>query len=842
MRKALAVTLGLSLSCTPLVAAGPRAMAAPATLLQDYGDDAGEDAGEGQGFSSEQLENLLAPIALYPDPLLAQVLLAATFVDEVDEAARHVRAYGEAGIDDGPWDVSVKAVARYPVLLSYLADHIDWTATLGQAYAAQSTDVMISVQHLRRMALSLGNLETTPEQEVVVEGDDLRIVPAQAGWIYVPRYSPGIVYHRRPSSGLAISFGVGRRSAPGSTTTSTGGGTVSTITAGAVADGSVDPVRTSGLPASTWTTATRRGRQPQDPRAQRELLGPESLQLRPPERDLREPPLPQGPADRATRFRRSGLPRQRHHQPQHEHDGSPARSLSRPAGSEPPPRPSEPPGPAPSASGDRVRTTFTTGSPCLWQGGRGLRSHRDEPPRSGEPGSGKGDSRDKRTEEAQAIVAILSGLALVTRTSNRKGVFLMETKNTRRASLCVAAILVAAGVTCAAAPALAQPTLFPTPEAAMQALAAAGQSKDQTALARLFGASSEDLLTGDRIEDAKDLEELHVGVQESTQLRKDDDSRYTVLIGKDKFPFPLPIVRQGTQWLFDTTAGLDEILNRRSVETSCPRSRRVAPMRSPSGSTSSGSVHHPRRLAEYAQRFISASGERNGLYWETSRTRSRARSASSSRDARRRGTPWAERPAPRGVPRAGAAVPWLPSRILKVKASRARRPYGYVINGNMIAGFALVAYPDKWGARGHDLHRQSAGPRLSEEPRQRRRDHCCRHDGLRSRSDVEDGRAVETQDHGFTFAARTPRLSSSRRSVTSGRRRSLARPARARPADRARMVEAELAPQRRSPRVTSLVRANTFPAPPRTRSRSCPATRQRRHSAAASACAPFSSS
>jgi hypothetical protein len=95
------------------------------------------------------------------------------------------------------------------VVLSYLADHIDWTATLGQAYVAQSTDVMISVQHLRRMALSLGNLETTPEQEVVVEDDEIRIVPAQAGWIYVPRYSPGIVYHRRPSSGLAISFGVG---------------------------------------------------------------------------------------------------------------------------------------------------------------------------------------------------------------------------------------------------------------------------------------------------------------------------------------------------------------------------------------------------------------------------------------------------------------------------------------------------------------------------------------------------------------------------------------------------------------------------------------------------------
>jgi hypothetical protein len=200
MRKALAVSLGLSLSCTPLVDAAPRAMAAAAALLQDS---------ESEDVSSEQLDDLLAPIALYPDPLLAQVLLAATFVDQVDEAARYVRAYGQDGVDDEPWDVSVKAVAHYPLVLSYLADRIDWTTALGQAYAAQSTDVMISIQRLRQMARSQGNLQTTSEQEVLVEDDDIQIVPAQPGLIYVPRYSPAIVYHHRPLSGLAISFGVG---------------------------------------------------------------------------------------------------------------------------------------------------------------------------------------------------------------------------------------------------------------------------------------------------------------------------------------------------------------------------------------------------------------------------------------------------------------------------------------------------------------------------------------------------------------------------------------------------------------------------------------------------------
>jgi hypothetical protein len=199
MRRALAVSLAFSLSCTPLLNAA--STSASARALQEVGYD--------EYFSPEQLDNLLAPIALYPDPLLAQVLLAATFVDQVDEAARYVRARGPAGVDDGPWDVSVKAVAHYPLVLDYLADHLDWTTAVGQAYVAQSTDVMISVQRLRRMARSEGNLVTTPEQDVLLEDDDIRIVPAQPALIYVPRYDPAIVYYHRPVSGLAVAFSVG---------------------------------------------------------------------------------------------------------------------------------------------------------------------------------------------------------------------------------------------------------------------------------------------------------------------------------------------------------------------------------------------------------------------------------------------------------------------------------------------------------------------------------------------------------------------------------------------------------------------------------------------------------
>ncbi len=194
MRKTLAVSIVFCLVYTPLlVSASP-----------PFPQDA-----NGGYFSPEQLDNLVAPIALYPDPLLSQVLLAATFVDQVDEAGRFVRANGPNGIDEQYWDVSVKAVAHYPAVISMMADRLDWTTSLGQAYVSQSTDVMMSIQRLRHMAHSQGNLISTPQQEVIVQGEYIRIDPYQPRYIYVPVYDPAIVYYRRPAFGFAIVFGAG---------------------------------------------------------------------------------------------------------------------------------------------------------------------------------------------------------------------------------------------------------------------------------------------------------------------------------------------------------------------------------------------------------------------------------------------------------------------------------------------------------------------------------------------------------------------------------------------------------------------------------------------------------
>ena len=126
-------------------------------------------------FADNQLDNLVGPIALYPDALLAQVLVAATFPDQVEDAARWVREHGTSGIDEQSWDVSVKSVAHYPSALNMMADKGDWTATLGRAYAYQSSDVMAAVQRMRRLADTQGNLVSTAQQQVVRESNQYEI-------------------------------------------------------------------------------------------------------------------------------------------------------------------------------------------------------------------------------------------------------------------------------------------------------------------------------------------------------------------------------------------------------------------------------------------------------------------------------------------------------------------------------------------------------------------------------------------------------------------------------------------------------------------------------------------
>ena len=186
-------------------------VAAPAAGFETLQDPPQGVSTQFTPFTQAQLDDLVAPVALYADPLLAQVLLAATFPDQIADAAAYVRANGTEGIDDQYWDVSVKAVAHYPTVLNLMDTRRDWATSLGQAYAGQSSEVMRAVQTMRQRAQAQGNLQSTPEQQVVVEREYIRIWPAQPQVIYVPVYDP-IVYYEpvfyRPGFHLSFSFGL----------------------------------------------------------------------------------------------------------------------------------------------------------------------------------------------------------------------------------------------------------------------------------------------------------------------------------------------------------------------------------------------------------------------------------------------------------------------------------------------------------------------------------------------------------------------------------------------------------------------------------------------------------
>ena len=162
-------------------------------------------------YSPEQLDQLLAPIALYPDPLIALILPASTIPTDLTLAAGYLAAYGDpSGIDSQPWDPSVKGLARYPDVLKWMNDNLDWTHVLGAAFTQQPSDVMKSVQQLRTKARAAGNLIDTSQQQVSVEGDNIRIVPAQEDVIYVPQYDYDTVYEPQAAVGIAgVTFGVG---------------------------------------------------------------------------------------------------------------------------------------------------------------------------------------------------------------------------------------------------------------------------------------------------------------------------------------------------------------------------------------------------------------------------------------------------------------------------------------------------------------------------------------------------------------------------------------------------------------------------------------------------------
>jgi len=149
----------------------------------------------------DQLQQLVAPIALYPDSLVAQILAASTFPEQVVEADRWLQANpamkGDAlgqAVDPQPWDPSVKALTAFPSVLGNMDKNLSWTSSLGDAYYNQQQDVMDAVQVMRQRAQAAGNLQSTPQQTVEDQDSTIAIQPTDADVVYVPAYDPWLVY------------------------------------------------------------------------------------------------------------------------------------------------------------------------------------------------------------------------------------------------------------------------------------------------------------------------------------------------------------------------------------------------------------------------------------------------------------------------------------------------------------------------------------------------------------------------------------------------------------------------------------------------------------------------
>src|SRR5579871_1092242 len=157
-------------------------------------------------FTPQQLDQMVGPIALYPDPLLSEVLAAATYPQDVAAAGQWLSIRGnpsEAEIDGQPWDSSVKAICHFPDIVQMMAGNMPWTESLGNAFVNQQPAVMDSVQRLRLMAQSAQTLKSTPRQTVVDDGGVIEILPAQPDVIYCPEYDPAVVY----TTPAVITFG-----------------------------------------------------------------------------------------------------------------------------------------------------------------------------------------------------------------------------------------------------------------------------------------------------------------------------------------------------------------------------------------------------------------------------------------------------------------------------------------------------------------------------------------------------------------------------------------------------------------------------------------------------------
>lgn len=258
---------------------------------------------------------------------------------------------------------------------------------------------------------------------------------------------------------------------------------------------------------------------------------------------------------------------------------------------------------------------------------------------------------------------------------------------------------------------------YSTPEEAMQALVSAVHAKDRVALDAIFGPDHEKLTSGDDVEDNNDLNEFAEALSQSVQLQKAGDTKYILMVGNNNYPMPIPIVQKQGKWVFDTMAGLEEVLDRRIGENELSAIDTCRAYAIAQWEYFTQADWDNDGVAEYAQRFYSSPGERNGLYWETAEGEKPSPLGALVAAARAEGYGSKPLRAPRSAKAANPIAetvsntqppppPRAPYHGYYFKILKSQGPhapggkYSYIINGNMIAGYALLAFPEKWGNSG----------------------------------------------------------------------------------------------------------------------------------------------
>lgn len=239
--------------------------------------------------------------------------------------------------------------------------------------------------------------------------------------------------------------------------------------------------------------------------------------------------------------------------------------------------------------------------------------------------------------------------------------------------------------------------VFPSPEEARKALIAAVDAKNHAELGAIFGPVAQELESGDPVERAAEFDQFARHVLEGMELVQEGESRAILLIGAKKWPFPVPIVKSGDSWLFETESGREEILNRRIGRNELlainvcrayvEAQREYYTMPEPDGD----------QIPKYAKRLLSSPNKRDGLYWPTAAGEKDSPLGLLVAKAREEGYMQQRKAGESGRrPFHGYFF-----RILKRQGSSAPGgSFSYVINGNMVAGHALIAYPAKWGVTG----------------------------------------------------------------------------------------------------------------------------------------------